>query len=135
MNAIVENKSFEEKMKDRIKESIGDLIGDDDLKKLLDAAMHDVFFKPSKIKINSYDYKDGPSYLQAIVKELLEEKVRECIKEYIDNNTEEVEKVINDVLQEGIGKCIMSAIATMFQSQFMMFQNNITNQLHNKGIY
>jgi hypothetical protein len=33
MSNIVENKTFEEKMKDRIKDSIGDMISDSDLSK------------------------------------------------------------------------------------------------------
>ena len=134
MTNIVENKTFEEKMKDRIKESIGDLIGDDDLKKLLDAAMNDVFFKPSKIKINSYDYKDGPSFLQEIVKEEMEGKVRDIVKEYVNSHEDEVNKIINDVVSEGIGVAMIKAMNILFQNQLYAFQGNIANQLASRGL-
>ena len=134
MTNIVENKTFEEKMKDRIKESIGDLIGDDDLKKLLDAAMNDVFFKPSKIKINSYDYKDGPSFLQEIVKEEMEGKVRDIVKEYVNSHEDEVNKIINDVVSEGIGIAMIKAMNILFQNQLYAFQGNIANQLASRGL-
>lgn len=131
---IAENKTFEEKMKARIKESIGDLIGDDDLKKLLDSAMHDVFFKPSKIRVNSYDYKDGPSFLQELVKELMEPKVRELVKEYIDSNQEVVLKTLNDVVQEGVGMSMVKAMHSLFQQDLYTLQGNIHNRLISKGI-
>lgn len=135
MTNIVENKNFEEKMKDRIKESIGDLITDEELKKLLDAAMYDVFFKPIKVKVSSWETKDGPSYLQGIVKELLDEKVRSVIKDYIDNHTEDVEKTIKTVVENGIGAAMMAAINSMFSTQIYQFQSNIQAALQNKGIY
>ena len=133
-NAIVENKTFEEKMKDRIKESIGDLIGDEDLKKLLDAAMHDVFFKPSKIKVNSWDTKDGPSFLQEIVKELMEDKVRDAVQVYINTHTDEVNKIIEDVVTEGAGMAMVKAMNQLFSNQMYMFQSNIANQLASRGL-
>lgn len=135
MTNIIENKNFEEKMKDRIKESIGDLITDEELKKLLDAAMYDVFFKPSKVKVNSWETTDGPSYLQAIVKELLDKTVRSVIKDYIVNHTEEVEKTIKTVVENGIGAAMMSAFSSMFSTQFYQFQSNVQAALQNKGIY
>lgn len=134
MTAVVENKTFEEKMKARIKESIGDLIGDEDLKRLLDSAMQDVFFKPSKIKINSYDYKDGPSFLQEIVKELMEPIVREQIKQYINTNQDTVDKVIGEVVQEGVGMSMVKAMHSLFQQDLYTLQNNIHNRLVTKGI-
>ena len=134
MNAIVENKSFEEKMKERIKDSIGDLISDEELKKLLDAAMYDVFFKPSKIKINSYDYKDGPSFLQEIVKELMEEKVRDEIKNYINDHKDDVNKIISDVVQEGVGMSFVKSLQNIFRNDLYQLQGNIQNTLMNKGI-
>lgn len=130
---IAENKTFEEKMKDRIKESIGDLIGDDDLKKLLDAAMHDVFFKPSKIRVNSYDYKEGPSFLQEIVKEEMEAKVRDVVKEYVNTHEDEVNKIINDVVSEGVGTAMIGAMNQLFRNQLFAFQTNITQQLSSRG--
>lgn len=133
-NAIVENKTFEEKMKERIKESIGDLIGDDDLKKLLDAALHDVFFKPSKIRVNSYDYKEGPSFLQEIVKEEMEGKVRDAVKEYINSHEDEVNKIINDVVSEGVGVAMIGAMNQLFRNQLFTFQSNIAQQLSSRGL-
>ena len=133
-NAIVESKTFEEKMKDRIKESIGDLIGDEDLKKLLDAAMHDVFFKPSKIKVNSWDTKDGPSFLQEIVKELMEDKVRDAVQVYINTHTDEVNKIIEDVVTKGAGMAMIGAMNNLFQNQLFAFQSNIANQLASRGL-
>ena len=132
--SIIENKTFEEKMKDRIKESIGDLIGDEDLKRLLDAALHDVFFKPSKIKINSYDYKDGPSFLQEIVRELMEDKVRDIVRDYINSHEDEVNKIIGDVVAEGVGGAMIKAMNNIFQNQLLSFQGNIANQLASRGL-
>lgn len=134
MASIVESRTFEEKMKDRIKESIGDLIGDEDLKKLLDAAMYDVFFKPSKVKISSWESKDGPSFLQEIVKELMEEKVRDEVRAYINSHEDVVNKIVSDIVTEGVGLAMMRAMSSIFQSQMYTFEANVRNQLANKGL-
>jgi hypothetical protein len=132
MTVITENKTFEERLKDRIKDSIGDLIADDDLQKLVNTGVQDVFFKPTKVKINSWEFKDGPSLLHSIVKELLEQKVKDSIDDYIKNNNDEVQKVITAALQEGVGVCVFKAMNSIVEKKLWEFHSAVSNELQQR---
>jgi len=132
MNAITENKTFEERMKDRIKDSIGDLITDEDLTKLVNRGIEDVFFKKTRIK-KGYDYEDGPALIESIVKELLEEKIRIFAQQYVSLHEKEVVEAINKVAKEGAGNAVLAAISSAFSRQLYMFENNIRQQFQNGG--
>lgn len=130
-NAIATGNTFEDRMKARIKDSIGDLITDEDLTKLINRGVEEVFFKKTTIKTNSWDTKEGPSLLESIVKELLEDQVKDAVKVYIKDNSETVNKTIEAVVQEGIGKSVIAAMNQNFQSSLYSFQAQIAQQLSN----
>ena len=121
--------NFQERMMERIKASIGDLITDDELKKLVDRGMDEVFFKKEIIKVGYYDTKQSPSFMEKIVKELMEDKVRERMKVYLTEHEKEVLEVVEKVIKEGAGAAVMQALASTFSSQLFTLQNNIQNQL------
>lgn len=131
MNEITTGNTFEERMKARIKDSIGDLITDEDLTKLINRGVEDVFFKKTVVRVNSYENKEGPSLLESIVKELLETQVRDCIKDYLKDNSETVKNTIDEVVRDGIGKAMIAAMNQSFQNSLYQFQANISQQLSN----
>lgn len=131
MNEITTGNTFEERMKARIKDSIGDLITDEDLTKLINRGVEDVFFKKTVVRVNSYENKEGPSLLESIVKELLETQVRDCIKDYLKDNSETVKNTIDEVVRDGIGKAMIAAMNQSFQQSLYQFQSNISQQLSN----
>lgn len=81
MTEITQLKSFEERMKERIKDSIGDLL-----------------------------------ILHSIVKELLEPTVRKVADAWVNEHKEEVLKVVDAVISEGMAKALLRAIDTKFQN-------------------
>ena len=133
MSAIIENKTFEERMKDRIKDSIGDLITDEDLTKLVNRGIDDVFFKKVVVRDGYRDAKELPSLMESIVKELLEEKVRLFAQQYVRTHEKEVLETLDKVVIEGAGKAVLAALTGLFQNQLYSFQANIQSQLQNGG--
>jgi hypothetical protein len=136
MTDIVESKTFEQRMKERIRDSIGDLISDEDLTKMVDRSLEEVFFKPrSNPKYTSYyncsEPATIPPLLHELVKEVMESQVQAAIREYIGSHTEEVNAIIQKVVQEGSGTAILKALDNMFSYQLSNFQANITNQFNN----
>jgi len=136
MTNIVESKTFEQRMKERIRDSIGDLISDEDLTKMVDRSLEEVFFKPRPNPKHAAYYNSGepatiPPLLHELVKEVMESQVQLAIKEYIGSHTEEVNAIIQKVVQEGIGAAVLGAMNSMFSHQLSNFQANITNQFNN----
>lgn len=127
--AVIENMSFQDKLKKRIQDSIGDLMTDEDLSKLVNAAMQDAFFQ-DKVTRNNYGQETyTPPPLHAIIKELLKDKVETCAKEYIESHSEEVAKIVKEYLDTNIASAFMRSINNMFQNDLYNFQNNIMNRL------
>lgn len=103
--AVTTPQSFEDRMKDRIKESIGELITDAELSELVKRGIDQAFFT-ERTENNGWNTTKVPSLMSSIVKDLMKERV--CA---------EVEKVIkvrithelyNEQIQERIAAILPS---------------------------
>lgn len=130
---IATTKTFEQKMSDRIKDGIGDLITDEELKKILDRSMEEIFFtlrpNPRKTYSNNEPEKLQP-FLYDLIKELMLPQLNILLKEYLAANQEEVMKALKEVVTAGAGQAMINALNSQFQTQFHMFQSNIQNQIN-----
>lgn len=123
--------SFEERMKSKIRESIGELLTDDELSEIVKKGVDDIFFKPSYIK-NSYGslvLSDKPLAV-TILNGILNEKVTEMVKEYVNDNKEEISKEITRIVEQGMGKAFISAITSLFRNDLYTFQTNVMNSIN-----
>jgi len=129
---IVVQKSFEEKMKERIKESIGELITDEELCKLVDRAVEEVFFKErTKSGRNTWESpKYEPPFLHEIIKELLNPIVDKYVSNFIDKHPQEVMNAIKEVVSLGMGTLLLNAVTNKFQTELSTFQMNIQDKLN-----
>jgi len=132
---VVVKKSFEEKLRDRMKESIGELISDEDLAKLVDSSLQTVFFTPrpnpkySTWGSGANEPSMLPPLLYELMKELLLPSMKEAINAYLKEHPEEVKTALDEVLKLGVGQAMMSAISYQFNGQLSVLQNNIMTQL------
>lgn len=126
--AIETPQTFEDRMKARIKESIGDLITDEDLTKMVARSMEEVFFRERRIR-RGYNDDVIPPLLNEIVQKELTEQVRSAVYAYIHEHGAEVEKIIKDVLQQGIGAALVTAVTHKFQGDMFLLQQNLTNSI------
>lgn len=129
MTEITKSKSFEERMKERIKDSIGDLLTDEDLSKLISRGVEDIFFKAVTVSDGWSSTKTTPPLLHSIVKELLEPSVRKAADVWINEHKEEVLKVVDIVISEGMAKALLRTIDMKFQDDLVNLQCNIQNNL------
>lgn len=127
-NEVATPKSFQEKMKERIRDSIGDLITDEELKVLISQGIKEVYFteKPGY----SYGAKPTPALMHEIIKECLGKQVQAEVNNWIKDNNKEVTEMIDQVIKNGIGMALISAINMKFSGEMMIFQNNLVNNLN-----
>jgi hypothetical protein len=131
--AVEVSMSFEDRMKLRIKEGIGDLLSDEEVKKLIDRGMEEVFLKPQSIP-DPRGYSNPtikPCILHEIVKDALLPIVTQIVKEYIAEHKEEVEATVKTALQNGVGGCMLTAMNSIFQGAMYNFQSQIVQQVQN----
>jgi len=113
--------SFEQKLMERIKDGIGDLMTDDDLKKIVERGIEKALFDkrlvPSR---NSYgsQFEQGPSLVDEIVSKHFESKVRQAVDNWLGENKEVVEKAVESAMKAGIAGCVMQTLDERFRGIF-----------------
>ena len=125
---LQENKSFENRMKERIRDSIGELMTDDELSKIISRCVEDIFFKEREIK-EGYHTRTEPPFVHKIVEELLTRRVKEQVMIYFGENKDKLLEIVKGIIGKGIGEAVFKAIDQKFQNDLYTFQNNIITTL------
>lgn len=128
---IETTKTFQEKMFERIRGQMGDLMSTDDLKAVVNSAMQKAFFDPAYETDrygNSIRMKD--SVFVNLIRKEMEPKVIEAIKTWLAEHPEEVTKAIDETVAKGMFGLIQQHL-TQAISQPMF---NLANDLRSKGI-
>ncbi len=128
---LEKQKTFEERMKDRIRDSIGELMTDEELSKIVTKATEEIFFKPTTLH-ESYHSKEIPPFIHTIIKELLTDSVRDLTREYFEQNKDAVTETIKEIIKEGLGSAVLSAISSKFDWDLQNFVNNILSTIQNQ---
>jgi Glu-tRNA(Gln) amidotransferase subunit E-like FAD-binding protein len=126
--------SFEEKLKARIKDSIGELLSDADLKRIIEASIEKTFFKEQTTRIGegySSRTETHPPVVQQILKELLQEKVKKVMEEWVVKNMSQVDAVLEKVIADGFAKTAIRGFESIFASSLYQFTERIQNDLNN----
>jgi hypothetical protein len=114
MNAVVPKLSFEEQIKNKIRESIGELMTDEDLKKLIDATMGDVLLKERVVqRTNSYGYASSDRcepLLKEVLTELLKDRVKLSVDDYLKRNENVIRIAVDEAIAGGILRYLVSQI-------------------------
>jgi len=125
---IAKKETFEEKMKARIVDSIGDLMPDEELQKIISRSIDEAFFK-KQTRQEGYHIIEKDPWVYDIVRSLLTEQVKEQVKYHIDSNRVEFGKIITEVIQKGISDAFVNTIKNTFQQQMFDFEMNIKNKM------
>ncbi len=123
-------KDFQTRMMERIKDSIGDLITDQELKAIVSRGIEDAFFKPGK-ETRGYNTYDTPSTIQKIVTELMQKQVEEAVKKEMANRQDEIAKMVQQVVQDGMGAAMVQVISRLFNNEFYAVQDRILTTIRN----
>jgi len=127
---VVTTKTFQEKMFERIRDQMSDLMTEDDLKALVDSAMQKAFFEPAK---NSDRWGmvtlSDPVFVTMIRNEMTA-KVTAALQEWLSSHPEEVTKAIDDALAKGMFGLIQQHIERVASWPMQ----NLAEQLRAKGV-
>jgi len=128
---IQKKQSFEERMLERIRDSIGELMTDDELKKIIERGMNTVFFDPTDVK-DGYSIRQEPALIEKILKDLLKDQVQREVMEYLKDNKALVTQTIEKIIKLGMGAALMDAITWQFQNDLNNFQTNLMNTIQTR---
>jgi nucleoside-triphosphatase THEP1 len=128
---ITTSQAFQEKMFARIREQMGDLLTDDDLKKLVEAAMQKAFFEERVIVVDHYGRteKRAPHFIELITAEM-KKKVGESVSAWVAEHPEEITKAINDILAKGV----VAMVIHYLEQKMEWPMRELAERLRSKGV-
>lgn len=128
-NELQMTQDFQTRIFNRIRESIGDLMTDEDLKRLVDAAMQRAFFA-DRIEQESYRQVVRPPHFIKLIDDLMRERVQAEVKQWLEDHPEEVSKAIQETIEKGI----CGIMASYIDSRASWPLQNLANELRQKGV-
>ncbi len=124
--------TFEQKIHNRIRDSIGDLMSEEDLKKLVHGTFDTVFFKPRAnpkytggYGSNSHEKQFIEPLSTEIIRTLMRPIFEEQVNLWLAQNKEQVLEVIGKKLEQDAGQLLLGAIANSFQVPLMNLRANV----------
>jgi hypothetical protein len=121
--------TFQERMMDRIKASIGELITDDELRKMVQEGVHKAFFDKRETQSSWGHVEFINSWLEEELRKLLNESVRQMVQDEVNLHTKEVLGMVQKIVQEGAGKAIVAALSDRFTGAMMTMKDSIVQQM------
>lgn len=138
MNAVTNPQNFEQRVFERMRANIGELMTDDELKRLLNTTVERMFFTAKVADTGYYrETRTEPPEIYKIVRELVEPKVRDAIKAYLEDHSAEVRKAIDEALAGGLVAAYTRALSELMAAPMQSLQNQLftlTQDLQLKGV-
>ena len=135
MTDLTTMQTFEENIKERLTKDIGSLIPDEALTALIEKSIENCFFKPQRKTVgHGYNQRDtsSPSVFEETVAKLLEDKVKECFKTWLDENQEKVFKELSSFINTSSQEALSQTIFGTFQAHFEGLKFSVQNEISNK---
>ena len=124
MNELAISKPFEERLKERIKESFGDLMTDEELKALIVKGVDAIFFQPRIIQ-EEYGKKKHPPLIEELLAEQLKPLAQDAVREYVKDHENEMCLKIHEGISKDIGQLLVTGVQALFGDVFSTFQYNL----------
>lgn len=125
MANIALTEDFQIKVGNRIRDAVGDLLTNDDISRMVEHAIQEIFFKEREEHRGYNNTITHPPYIHELVKDKLEALIKLEVQAWLEVNKEETLKVVKQVIQNGIGDAVMVAFENKLNFQFERFANDI----------
>ena len=118
-NELTPQQTFQQKLEERIRKDIGELMPDEALSKIVASAIEKAFFEERVIEGRYFsDRQIEVPWIVKIMRELLDARVNEAVKKWMFENDEKVRDMIAERFDVGIAKASISAIDSLFREEF-----------------
>ena len=128
---------FQEKVAERIRASIGDLMPDDVLKGMVERALEESLFKEKIVQTrdnwNNPRSEVKPAFLPGFVADLVKERVDVAVREHIAARSDQINALIQEEIGKGLGEALLKSVRALFLGDLIAFQNNVQNSLARLG--
>jgi len=122
---IQQKQTFEERMMDKIRESIGDLMTQEELKKILERGVEKALFESRQVKDCYGGYRTIPSVLDEAVSKFLQPAMDKAVSDWIDTHQVELKAAVDKAVQAGAGEAVLRAIDSKFYGAMASLESKL----------
>ena len=128
--ALEPQKTLEEKLEDSIRESIGDLLSSEDLRKIVEHGLNKIFFE-KRIEKDSYgrSISTEAPFIYGLLQELLQDTIKELTREWLIANESVIRGEITKVIEQGAGISLLKVIDSIFSDSMNNMEGNMFSKL------
>ena len=137
--ALTPQQSFEEKVKDRLRENIGDLMPDEVLAEMVKKAMDEMFFTRREKRTNDYYGRTEvfPSWFEEEVSGVLKQRVLDEVKVAVEAKREELHEIASKLIIEQLPNLVVAVLVGFVEQiasgRTYAVQSQILDMLRSKG--
>lgn len=128
-NELATPMTFQERLKERIRDAIGELLSDTDLTALVERGIDEVFFQPRRVPNGRYDTRELPPLIHEVVKEVLSVQMREAVEQWLLSHEDEVKEALENCVREGAGMALLRGLNSFFEQEMNKMQWEIAGRL------
>lgn len=134
--AINAQQEFQEKMKQRMRAAMGDLMPDSVLADIVARGVQEAFFaQRQKPKYNSWDRDEyEPAWIVTFLKAELDKRMQEAVKQWMIDNSEKLKTIVAETLQDGVTAMVLRSFDRHWQNGLETLQStmfDVINKLRN----
>jgi hypothetical protein len=116
---------FQEKMKERMRAAMGDLMPNEVLAGIVARGIDEAFFKPNVTKDYYGRDERHPSWLVQFIAKETKDQVAKAVEEWVKSNQYAFSMAVDETLKKGLASAIVSAFDSMLFIAFQTLKDNI----------
>ena len=134
MSDVVEHKdpmrTFQDKVVEKVRMDIGEMLPDDALAKLVQRAVDEQFFKDRVVNDGSFHKKTGPSWFVQEVAKVADPIIKEHVEKYVADNADTIEEAVKMYLSDAnLTLIAVAAMQAHTHQQIFEAANQIVQQI------
>lgn len=134
------NTTFQERMFERIKAQMGELMTDEELKQILDRGIGEAFFKERIVVENAGSYREEKRNLESHFTTMLREELRDKaqqhakarVEQWFAENPEVFRAAVDEAIATGFAQVVMNHVNAHLLGPLSMLQSNVNNMMMNR---
>jgi hypothetical protein len=125
MNEVQKAQTLEERITGRIREQIGELMTDDDLRGIIKRGVEKALFEEryDPDRSNAYHSKTKASLVDELAEKHLAAKMKEAVDTWLKENPERIQQAVDDAVRRGVSDALTRTMDERFAG---IFQQGVT---------
>ena len=128
MNELAQAKTFEQRMTDKMREHVGEMLTDDELKVMVNRTFEKVFFQ-GEVFTEYGRQTTKPALAEIMVRSALDMRVKEEIEKWAGSNSGSMERIVRELVEKGLSAALMKAVDNAFNMEFHQFVQQVVERI------